>query len=244
LSIYKWPDDFINKIIHGDCFDILPLIPDESIDLICIDPPYFINYKTSHRLDKDHNFCSPINGDNDKNILIKIIPILYEKLKFNSSIYIFCSFDNIEFFKIIIQQKFRIKNMIVWVKNNWTAGDLKNAYGKQYELIIYANKGLSKIRGKRITDIWNFNRVSPYKLLHQNQKPLNLIEQIIKKSSDINDLILDCFSGSGTTAIAAMNTNRKFICIEKDEKYFKLAKQRIENNKLRTNQHGQKYRFV
>jgi len=66
---------------------------------------------------------------------------------------------------------------------------------------------------------------------HITPKPVDLIENIIKYSSNENNLVLDCFSGSGTTAIACMNTNRNYICIEKDEKYFELGKKRVENHK-------------
>ena len=63
--------------------------------------------------------------------------------------------------------------------------------------------------------------------LHQNQKPLELIQQIIEKSSKENDLVLDPFIGSGTTAVACINTGRNFIGIELDETYFNIAKKRI-----------------
>ena len=64
--------------------------------------------------------------------------------------------------------------------------------------------------------------------LHSCQKPLDILERIIKTSSNEGDIILDCFMGSGSTGVACMNTNRKFIGIELDENYFNIAKQRIE----------------
>jgi site-specific DNA-methyltransferase (adenine-specific) len=94
-------------------------------------------------------------------------------------------------------------------------------------MCIYAVKGHPLIRGKRITDVWNFPRVSGKALVHQNQKPLALIEQIIEKSSDQGAVVLDPFMGSGTTGVACKNLNRAFIGIEKDETYFKIAEERI-----------------
>jgi site-specific DNA-methyltransferase (adenine-specific) len=66
---------------------------------------------------------------------------------------------------------------------------------------------------------------------HPTQKPINLISYLIERSSRKNDLILDCFSGSGTTAVACHNLNRRFICIEKDEDYYKASVERLENAK-------------
>ena len=118
--------------------------------------------------------------------------------------------------------------MIIWVKNNWTAGDLKHAFGRQYEICFYANKGQCDIEGKRITDIWHFDRVSGNKQLHQNQKPVELIKQCILKSSKEGDIVFDGFGGSGTTAIACLETNRKYILVEKDPKYYEMSVKRVE----------------
>lgn len=114
-------------------------------------------------------------------------------------------------------------------KNNHTAGDLNNAFGRKYELIFLVNKGQKNFNGKRLTDVWSFDRVPHEHLIHQNQKPLSLIEQCIEKHSYENDLIFDGFMGSGTTAIAAMNTNRKFLGCELDKGYFDVAQKRIAN---------------
>lgn len=117
---------------------------------------------------------------------------------------------------------FKIKNIIVWVKNNWTAGDLKGAYAHQYEFLIYATKGRALLNGKRLSDVWNFPRVVGKEQKHPNQKPLALIKQILEKSSKEGDLILDPFAGVGTVAKACSEMNRDNISYEIDEKYYKI----------------------
>jgi site-specific DNA-methyltransferase (adenine-specific) len=222
----------LNKIYNGDCLGGLTKISDKSIDLIVTDPPYMINYKTGHRKDKTHKFCGEILNDSiDIDFIDKLTIELYRVLKDNSALYLFTSSKTIDIFKPIIEQYFKIKNLIIWVKNSWTAGDLVNQYGQQYEIIIYASKGLSPIIGKRLTDVWYFNRVAGNDLLHQNQKPEKLIQQIINKSSKETDIILDPFMGSGTTAIACMNTKRKYIGFELDKEYFDVAEKRIKEHK-------------
>ena len=205
-------------------------LPDESIDMILTDPPYLMNYKTNHRKNKDHKFCQTIQNDDNEKFLDNYLSLCYQKLKSNSAIYIFCNQNKIDIFKQLIEKNnFKIKNIIVWVKNNWTAGDLKAAYGKQYEFIILANKGRRYINGKRITDVWQFNRVAGNSLLHQNQKPIDLLEQCILKHSNENEIIFDGCMGSGSTGVACLNTNRKFIGFELDKEYFEIAKKRIED---------------
>lgn len=219
-------------LIQGDCLDIMKKMNDESIDLIVTDPPYLINYKTNYRKNKEHDFCKEILNDGNYNLIHNYIQECYRILKNNSAMYIFCNCDKVDYFKQELEKaNFKIKNMIIWIKNNWTAGDLQAQFGKQYEIIFLVNKGRKKINGKRLTDVWNFNRVSGKKQLHQNQKPIELLEQCMLKHSEENDVIFDGFMGSGSTGVACINTNRQFIGIELDEKYFNIAKKRINKAK-------------
>ena len=142
----------------------------------------------------------------------------------------FCSFDKVDFFKSEIEKYFTVKNIIIWRKNNHTAGDLEAQFGKQYEMIILANKGRKKFNGERLTDVWDFKRVSSDKLLHQNQKPIELIKRCIIKHSNIGDIVFDGFMGSGTTALAALELDRHFIGTEIDDYYFDIAEERIKKH--------------
>lgn len=215
------------KLYEGDCFDYLPSLEDNSIDMILTDPPYMINYHTARRCDKSHPFCSPIENDNNPELLDDLFYELHRILKEDSALYMFCSPDTVELFKEGLKQHFKIRNIIIWDKGNTTAGDLKAQYGKQYEMIIYANKGRSFINGKRLSDIWAFNRIVGNEQIHQNQKPLKLIELMINKSSNENDIILDCFAGSGTTGVACENLNRNSILMEQEPEYCQIIRDRM-----------------
>lgn len=212
----------------GDCLDLMKQIPDKSIDLIVTDPPYLMNYKTNYRKNKNHKFCSEIAGDNDTQLITDYIKECYRIMKDNTAMYMFCNANKVNYFKTELEKYFSIKNMIIWVKNNWTAGDLKGAYGKQYEIIFLVNKGRCEIRGKRLTDVWNFARVVGKNQVHQNQKPIELIEQCILKSSDEGAIVFDGFLGSGTTAVACVNTNRHYIGCELDPEYYEIACKRLD----------------
>lgn len=173
-----------NNIYNVDCIEFMQTLPDCSVDLIVTDPPYLMKYKTRKRRDKEHKFCNEILGDNDESLISDYIKECYRILKDNSACYMFCNSNKVEFFKTELSKYFNIKNIIVWVKNNHTAGDLVAQFGKKYEFIFYVNKGRCPIRGGRLTDVWEFDKVSNAELIHQNQKPIDLIKQCILKSSD------------------------------------------------------------
>lgn len=211
------------KLVHGDCLEVMKLIPNESIDLIVTDPPYLINYK-SHWNSQN----KPISGDSDYDLIEKSIKEMYRVLKNNSAAYIFCSPKRIDYFmRCCLDSGFIIKNSIIWVKNNWSSGDLKGAYGQQYEIILLLNKGRRYFNGKRLSDVWLFDRVAFQHQYHPNEKPVKLLEQCITKHSNEDDTVLDPFMGSGSVGVACLNTNRRFIGIEKDEKYYETAMHRI-----------------
>ena len=140
----------------------------------------------------------------------------------------FCNDHKIDFFKQNIEKYFKIKNILIWEKNNWTAGDLNGAYAKSAEFIIFATKGRHILNGKRDKDVLHFKRVPTTQLQHQNQKPLKLIKYLTLKSTKPGDTVLDPFMGSGTTAIACKQTRRKFIGMEIDPTYYRIARKRVE----------------
>jgi len=214
-------------LYNGDCLELLKEFPEDSIDLVLVDPPYLINYKTNRRKDKNHSFCTPIQNDSNHELISQFIKLSYNLLKTNRAFYCFASWKTVDFFKQEIEKHYKLKNQIIWVKNNWTAGDLKAQYAQQYEIIMYANKGRAFINGKRYSDVWHCNRVSGKYQVHQNQKPIELIELIINKHSKENNIVLDSFLGSGTTAIACEKLNRRWIGIELNEEYCEIAKARL-----------------
>lgn len=219
------------KLINGDVLIELNKMINNGVkvDMILIDPPYLINYKSNLRKDKSHDFCSPIKNDDNPQLLIDTFKLCYDVLKDGGAFYCFCNANHVDFFKKEIEKHFKFKNILIWVKNGWSAGDLKGAYAKQTEFIIFASKGRHILNGKRDSDVLKYKRIVGKKQIHQNQKPIKLLEYLIKKSSNENDLILDCFMGSGSTGVACLKTNRNFIGIELDKKYYDMAEKRIKN---------------
>ena len=220
----------LNKIYNEDCIEGMKNISDNSIDLIVTDPPYLVKYKTGRRKDKSHKFTKEILNDDNEQLLKDYIKECHRIMKDDTAMYMFCSSNKVDFFKQELDQYFTIKNMIIWVKNSHTAGDLQSAFGRKYEIVFLVNKGRSKFNGTRLTDVWEFKRVAGKGQLHQNQKPVEMIEQCIEKHSNENDVVFDGFMGSGTTAIACINTNRNYIGFELDEEYYEISIKRINNH--------------
>ena len=112
-------------------------------------------------------------------------------------------------------------------KNNWSMGDLKCSYAGQYEICLYLNNGKKELNGKRYTDVWEFDREPPK--LHPTMKPIDLIAFALKNSSNINDIIIDVFGGSGSTLIACEQLNRNCYMMELDPHYIDVIIKRWED---------------
>jgi len=217
------------KLINGDCLEVMQSLIDDGVkvDMILTDPPYLMNY---YRHTNNSNI-KPILNDNNFELIQDIMPLLYELLRDGGAMYMFCNSNHIDYFKQQISQYFNYRNILIWLKNGMGMGDLKTTYGKRTEFIIYASKGRHELNGRRDNDVLEYKKVPVKKSVHQNQKPLALLEFLINKSSQPNDTVLDCFMGSGTTGVACMETNRNFIGIELDKKYYEIAEKRISEVK-------------
>ena len=212
------------KLYKGDCLEIMDKLIEKGVkvDAIITDPPYGMEFKSNHRKIKYEN----IINDNNLEWLDEHFEKVNNILENNAHGYCFCSFHHVDKFKQSIEKFFKVKNILIWEKNNTGMGDLKGDYAPKYEMIIYFHKGRRLLEGKRHPNIFKYAKTG--NKLHPTQKPKDLIEFLIKNSTKENETIFDGFMGSGSTGVACKNTNRKFIGIELDDKYFEIAKKRIE----------------
>ena len=221
----------INRIYNQDCVEGMKSLPDGCIDLIVTDPPYLMNYQ-SNRRSKERRFNKIQNDINSYQLIKKSIDEFYRLLKNDSAIYIFCSWHHIDFFKQEFEKRFKLKNLIVWNKNNHGSGDLKGAYAPKHELILFGHKGRALFKEKRLPDVIDCAKIPSIKMLHPTEKPTELLETFIKNNSSCGEVVLDAFMGCGSTAVAAQNTGRNFIGFETDEQHYITACQRIKNRRL------------
>lgn len=199
-------------IIHGDCRDVLPKIPDKAIDLVLTDPPYGMNFVSNMRIVK----YDAIHGDDS--LPVGTITQLIEMA--SRCAYVFCRWNN-------IPQMPTPKSVLVWIKNGGSMGDLQHEHGRQWEACcFYAKENHQFI--KRITDVVKADRTGND--LHPTEKPVDLFQQLI--ACNVGNLILDPFLGSGTTLVAAKNLGRRAIGIEINYEYCKIAEQRLSQEVL------------
>src|SRR5690606_7707897 len=221
--------ELLNKITQGDCLEVMQRIPDEYIDLVIADPPYGIDFSSNFRKQSELKSVGGIYNDGADNteFLAEVIEGIDRVLKPNSHISWVTRWDRVHLHLPILKRCFNVKNAIIWVKDNWSMGDLTGAYAGQYETIIFAQKGrrkLNEVDGrKRHTDILQFDRISPNKLRHSHEKPEDLIEFLIRKSSGEGEIVFDPFGGSCTTAACAKKLGRNFITTELDPEYVEIG---------------------
>lgn len=225
------------KLYNEDCLKILKNINDESIDLIATDPPYKLTKRgSSGTMGGYWKGQKAKQGTvfNNNDIEIKdYIYELYRVLKEKSILYIMCNNKNLQdMLNEGVKAGFHFVKSLIWEKSNKICGTY---YMGCYEYILLFRKGghrpinkcgtpdILKIPIRKIKDEKGKN-------LHDTEKPVELMKILIENSSDEKDIVLDPFMGIGTTGIACKETNRNFIGIEIDEKYFNTAKERIENN--------------
>lgn len=226
--------DVITKdysLFFGDCLERMKEIPDGSIDLCVSDIPYKL---TGGGKGDGVNSKRPKGILQDNNQLMKFpkfkdwLPELYRVMKDESHIYLMCNFLNLNQLMNDVQEAgFKMINLLVWEKNNCTPSQF---YMKNCEYTLLIRKGKSKYINNigASKTVHKFDNIIGNKV-HPTEKPVELMKFYIENSSNKGGKVLDMFMGSCSTGVACLNTNRKFIGVEMDEKYFDISVNRMKN---------------
>ena len=215
------------ELYQGDCLEVLKNLPENSIGLLLTDPPYGIDFQSRYCNDKTKRTPKILN---DKKPFTDFIPLIKSKIAKTGGILCFTRWDVQQIFiDEFIRNGLKPKSVLIWDKKSNGMGNLKKQFGSRYESIIWIPNDDFKFKSGRPQDLISVPRVPPYKLIHPNEKPVELLEFLIEKTTSQNATVLDCFMGSGATGVACINTNRNFIGMELDEKYYKIAEERINS---------------
>ena len=234
----------MNKVIHGDCLEVMPTLPDKSIDMILCDLPYGTTackwdtiipfeplWKEYKRLIKDNGAIVLTASQPFTSALVMSNPDMFRYDWVWEKSYS-TGFMNANKMPLKNTENVLVfyKNLPVYNPQGRVKVDKKQVRKRDKETTIYADMGLRD--GEYIQEYSNYPKQiikTFYKeqTMHPTQKPVALFEYLIKTYTNKGETVLDNCIGSGTTAIACINTNRNFIGIEKEEKYVGIARKRI-----------------
>lgn len=251
-------NEILNTIVKGDTIEILQAIPDESVDLIFADPPYNMQLSGTLIRREGTKFDGVADEEWDHFDTLDDYRIFTRNwlkecqriLKKDGSLWVIGSFQNIYMIGDILQDLgYWIINDIIWNKNNpvpnfsgsrftnahetliWCVKNEKSKFHFNYQTMKYLNGG------KQMRSVWDIPICNGSERLknkdgekvHPTQKPEEILYRVIASSSQLEDVVLDPFMGSGTTGAVAKRMGRNYIGIEREQKYIDAATKRIDD---------------
>ena len=221
-----------NRLMCGDSTqkeDVIHLMNSQEADMLLTDPPYNVDYegKTSEALKIENDNMSETEF---YNFLLDSFKNMFDSIKYGGSAYVFhADTEGLNFRNAFKSCGFKLAQCLVWVKNTFVMG--RQDYQWRHEPILYGWKpgaGHYFVDNRKQSTVLEFDKPSR-NAEHPTMKPVDLLVYLIKNSSKENDLILDLFGGSGSTLIAAEQTQRRCYTMELDPKYCDVIIKRWEN---------------
>lgn len=226
-------DDMINTIQLGNCYELIKEIPDKSIDLVYIDIPYYFERtgkgasEISQILTRKRVELEKLRNGIDYSIFDELCRVM-KKIY----IYIWCSKKQLlDIMKYFIEDKGCLFELLVWCKTNPSPTTNQTWLPDVEYCLMFREPGKTKLNdGYELKSKWYINTANKndkdlYK--HPTIKPLDLVKRHILHSTQPGDIVLDCFCGSGTTCVACKETGRRYIGMEIDPEYYKIAVDRL-----------------
>jgi adenine-specific DNA-methyltransferase len=207
--------EFVNRIITGDCIEVMKEMPAASVDLIVTDPPYLVRYES-----RDGRRIA--NDDSDA-WLLPAFAEMYRVLKYDSFLVCFYGWNKVDkFFAAWKAAGFRPVGHFVWTKDYHSS---ERFVRYSHESAYLLAKGEPQKPPIALRDVLEWKYTGDE--LHPTQKPVMALLPVIMAFSRVGDIVLDPFIGSGTTAIAARDLGRRYIGIEVDPLYAGKAEERM-----------------
>jgi adenine-specific DNA-methyltransferase len=216
------PTSFVDQVISGDCLTVLPQLPDASVDLVLTDPPYLVRYQS-----RDGRRLA--NDDTDS-WLAPAFAQAYRVLRPDRLCVSFCGFTQAERFIAAWKAAgFRVLEHLVWRKRYPSSTGFVRRYHEQAYLLAKGNPRRPPVLLPSVLE-WRYTTNA----LHPTQKPVGALIPLIMAFSQVGDVVLDPFAGSGSTAVAAEMLGRHYIAIELSSKYADIAEKRLQTDTFRT----------
>jgi len=209
----------LNHLHLGNCIDLMQSLPSNSIDLIVTDPPYLVNYRD--------RTGRTIAGDVSDDWMQPAFSQMYRLMRPNRFAVSFYGWGSVDKFMTAWKQAgFRIVGHFVFAKHYASRKGYTEA---RHECAYLLAKGRPDAPNFALPDVMPWGKYTGNRL-HPTQKPLEILRPLIRSYSDVGDVVLDPFAGSGSTLLAASQLRRSWIGMEMDVQYHRLASNRLTLN--------------
>lgn len=216
----RFPEDYINRVIHGDCLEVMRGMPDGCVDAVVTDPPYAVPTVIAQGRAVHRNV-------GDLSIVETAMRVYFDEvsriIRPEGRLFVCCdSTSYVVMFRTLYSRW--ATSLIVWDKGRIGMG---REFRKSHELVVYGWRPSTPVfsDGKGRADVIRVDPVGDDRT-HPAEKPVELIRQLCQI---INGVIIDPFCGSGTTLVAAKMLGRRYIGIEIEKKYCDIAEERLRN---------------
>lgn len=203
----------------GDCLELMARIPDGSVDMVLTDVPYNeVNRASGGLRNLDKGVAD--GALFDEHLLVRQIYRIC-----TGSVYLFCGIKQISFFTAMFEELGMTTRLGIWHKTNPSPMNGSRLWLSGLEACVFARKANATFNEHCQSALWT--QTTKRGKIHPTQKPVELFERLIKASTNEGNMVCDPFAGSGTTAVAAEQTGRRWLCIEREPAYYYGAIGRI-----------------
>ena len=209
--------DAMNRVIHGDCAEVLKSIADNSVDLVLTDPPYLVRYRPRSGLTVQNE------DGRDAAKVLAAFPEVYRVMKADTLCVSFYGWTFVdEFMRAWKAAGFTPVDHIVWRKQYAAS---RRFLKRTHEAAYVLAKGRPSTPSEPIDDVqpWEYTG----NIFHPTEKAVSILKPLVEAFTSPGDVVLDPFAGSGSTAVAAALAGRRYLAIEMEEKYVRHAKHRL-----------------
>lgn len=221
--------EFINKILLGDCLNVLPKLPSHTVNTVLTDPPFFVptqHYTSRQNWGKKYSDLSVMKGFFDR-VFKEFERVLIK----NGHLLVFCDPVSYPLLFQAAYSLFDYTRCLVWYKgkNYFSLG--KGAWRYSFELILHSRNSSAYYLQLDRQDMIESRIVPNQERKHPAQKPVALLKKLLKACTPKKGLVLDAFAGSGSTLVACKELGLDYVGIELDKEYWKMTCKRVANVK-------------
>jgi len=202
---------------HGDCRDLAGMLADASVALLLTDPPYGINYQGRLYFFQEGRIAGDETAEQATELLAAMLALVRSKLAAAAHVLVFTSWRHEPVTRSLLEAcDLTIRSSLIWDKGGHGVGDTVHAFGPAHERIVHATSGDARMR-YRLGDVFHQPRVKPHQ--HPTEKPVELLEQLIRATTNPGELVCDPFCGVASTLVAAVQAGRRGWGCELDRDY-------------------------